>query len=237
MTITLATQYNFTGTYIIKVDPKGRIGIPADVMRGLEEKVRATIISDSEVQINEYGLQYRGQWLYVSREETSRRRIKEFIDKIKEQDPNTPNIVYKSALLDAKILLDPAEEAKKIQTRHWQYYEDGQKREYTTLYVHLDMMIGDIRKREERERRPEPERIQENIHCSMQVFEIDAQRRICFGKNHEIMRGALQTREREIVLLGMQDMLVLITPAQREALQRREPQFARERELIQLVRT
>ncbi len=44
-------------------------------------------------------------------------------------------------------------------------------------------------------------------------------------------------RGREIVLLGMQDMLVLITPAQREALQKKELMFSPEGELIHLVRT
>ncbi|MBI5003060.1 hypothetical protein HZC31_06765 [Candidatus Woesearchaeota archaeon] len=238
MTIPLATQYNFTGTYTLKVDPRGRIAIPVDIARGLEQKVRATIIADPDVQISEYGVQYRGQWLYVSREQTSqRKRIREFIDKIKQEDPTVPDIIYKSTLLDAKLLLDPADEAKKIQTRHWQYSEDGQKREYTTLYTNLDMMMGDIRRREELGRRPEPERIQENIYCSTQAFEIDAQNRICFGKNHEIVREALQTTGREIVLLGMQDMLVLITPAQREALQKREPAFLREGQLVHLIRS
>src|SRR3989338_6892240 len=205
MTITLATQYEFKGTYTLKVDPRVRIAIPADMMRGLEEKVRATLIADPEVQMSEYGVQYRGQWLYVSREQTSqRKRVSEFIDKIKQEDPDAPDVVCKSAVLDTKLILNPAKEARKIQAKHWQYYEGGQKREYTTLYVHLDMMIGDIRRREERERKPEPVRIEENIHCSTQNFEIDTQNRICFGKNHETVREALQTREREIVLLGTQ---------------------------------
>ena len=238
MTISLATQYEFEGTYALKVDPRGRIAIPADMMRGLEEKVRATLIADPEVQMSEYGVQYRGQWLYVSREQTSqRKRVREFIDKIKQEDPDAPDVVCKSAVLDTKLLLDPAKEARKIQAKHWQYYEGGQKREYTTLYVHLDMMIGDIRRREERERKPEPARIEENIHCSTQVFEIDEQRRIYFGRDDEIIKEALQTKERKIILLGMQDMLVLITPAQREALQKKELMFSPEGELIHLVRT
>lgn len=234
MTITLATQYNFTGTYTLKVDPRGRISFPRDIIRGLEEKVLAIVIADQELKMNQYGVEYMGQWLYVTREDTSgRRRIRDFFEEIRKADPEAPSVVYKTALLENNMLIDPKLESRDIVTKHWKYTFEGEEVEYMTITLNLARIIEDIKNRTEK--KSEPERIREDMYSSSQRYTIDDLGRICMGKNHEIVRKTLATKGRELMLLGMGDMLVLMTPEQREALQRGEPRFLREGRLVHLI--
>ncbi len=238
--MTCATQYSFTGTYTLTIDPKGRVTIPADVMRGLEEKVCAVILGDPELRMNQYGVEYRGQWLYVTNENISeRKRVKKLLDKIREEDPEAPEIMYKSALLLENGIINPSEEARDIVTRHWRYTVDEKEVKFTTVHLGLDVKIEEIRNKAER--KYEPERVMEGIYCSTQRYKIDGHGRIGFGVNNEVIEWDKQEKvieggKREIMLFGMQDMLVLITPAQREALQRREPVFTRAGELVRIAR-
>ena len=236
MTTTLTTQHHFTGTRPIKVDPRGRMTLPKDVLKDLEEKVVAIVLGDPELKMDPYGVRYMGQWVSVVTKPNIRKRIKEIIEETKGEDVDVPDIVYKHALLDAKILIDPIEEAQKVFLRHWRYEEQGRQREYTTMELNLDVLLAHIRKREEQDRKYLPERVTENIYMSTQRERIDAQGRIYFGKEHEIVRGALETAERKLVMLGMEDMFVLMTPKQREELQR-EGYVMRRGELVHIVRT
>lgn len=232
MTLTVATQYEFTGTYQLKVGSRGRMTLPRDILKGLEERVRAQVLGNPELEMNPYGVKYKGHWLYVTQEDRAgRRRIKEIVEQIQQEDPEAPEILYKNALLQRNMLINVAEEAKDIVTRHWRFYGE-EKAEYTTMHLALDVRMEEIRK--QGERASESERVRENVYCGTQRYSLDDQGRICFGKDHEITRNA---GDGKIVMLGMQDMLVLMTPAQREALQKAEPKFLRERQVIQLVRS
>jgi DNA-binding transcriptional regulator/RsmH inhibitor MraZ len=227
-------QYQCNGCYLLTVDPRGRITFPKDVSRGLEQKVHATIVGDSDIVVNAYGVQYQQQWVYVSREHTRQRKtIVEIREKIKQEDAEAPEVVYKAALLERKVPIDPAEEARKIVTKLWQYQQGGERVQYMTVHLYLDTVIERIRRQQKSQ--TELETVTSEIHCSTQSYEIDAQGRICLGKDHGIVQEALQGN-RELVLLGMQDMFVFMTPEQREALQKAEPRFIRDHQVIQLVR-
>ncbi len=235
MTTTLATQYHFTGTYELKVDPSGRIRLSREVLRGLEEKVIATVLGDPELEMNEFGVRYQNHWVYGVTQPNIRSQIREVMASVNQEEREAPDIFYKQALLNAKILIHPAEEARKVLLRQWKYEEEGKEREYMTMELNLDVLLAHIRNREDQDKKYVPERVMEEIYMSTQAETIDAQGRIYFGRDHEIMKKVLGTTERKIILLGMDDMFVFITPEQREAMQRRELQI--KRKLIHMVRT
>ncbi|MEK6868315.1 MAG: hypothetical protein AABX98_05840, partial [Nanoarchaeota archaeon] len=195
----IATQHYFTGIHPLKVDPRGRITLPKEVVRDLEEKVVATVLGDPELMMNEFGVRYQNQWVYMVTKANIRARIKEIIGSVQKEDAEAPDVFYKQALLNARILINPAEEAQKVILRYWSYEEEGKQREYTTMELNLDVLLAHIRKREEQDRKYIPERVTEKLYMSAQRERIEAQGRLYIGKEHEILRAALETEERKLL--------------------------------------